>query len=131
MASHRVKTDRLEMHLVESGPPDGSPGVLLHGNLSTGRFVDARRPGHRRGRRLAVRRWGRSDSLGLIPGSAGRGRVRTAADGGADPRRPGALHAAAGGRVETEWFEESGHFPPLDARERWQARFFGFLESVA
>jgi pimeloyl-ACP methyl ester carboxylesterase len=36
----------------------------------------------------------------------------------------------AGGRVETEWFEESGHFPPIDARERWSARFFGFLESV-
>ena len=35
------------------------------------------------------------------------------------------------GRVETEWFEESGHFPPIDARERWSARFFGFLESVA
>ncbi len=29
-----------------------------------------------------------------------------------------------------EWFEESGHFPPLDARERWNAVFFGFLESV-
>jgi pimeloyl-ACP methyl ester carboxylesterase len=39
-------------------------------------------------------------------------------------------YAAAGGRVETEWFEESGHFPPIDARERWAARFFGFLESV-
>jgi pimeloyl-ACP methyl ester carboxylesterase len=35
------------------------------------------------------------------------------------------------GRVEMEWFEESGHFPPIDARERWSARFFGFLESVA
>jgi pimeloyl-ACP methyl ester carboxylesterase len=35
------------------------------------------------------------------------------------------------GRVETEWFEESGHFPPIDARERWSARFFGFLESVS
>jgi hypothetical protein len=35
------------------------------------------------------------------------------------------------GRVEMEFFEESGHFPPIDARERWSARFFGFLESVA
>lgn len=34
------------------------------------------------------------------------------------------------GRVEIEIFEESGHFPPIDARERWAARFFGFLESV-
>ena len=37
---------------------------------------------------------------------------------------------ARGGRVQMEWFEESGHFPPLDARERWNAVFFGFLESV-
>jgi pimeloyl-ACP methyl ester carboxylesterase len=40
-------------------------------------------------------------------------------------------YAAAGGRVETELFAESGHFPPIDAAERWSARFFGFLESVA
>jgi pimeloyl-ACP methyl ester carboxylesterase len=40
-------------------------------------------------------------------------------------------YAAAGGRVETELFEGSGHFPPIDAAERWSARFFGFLESVA
>ena len=39
-------------------------------------------------------------------------------------------YAAAGGRVETEMFEGSGHFPPIDARERWAARFFGFLESA-
>ena len=31
-------------------------------------------------------------------------------------------YAARGGRVQMEWFEESGHFPPLDARERWNAR---------
>ncbi len=37
---------------------------------------------------------------------------------------------ARGGRVQMEWFEESGHFPPVDARERWNAVFFGFLESV-
>jgi pimeloyl-ACP methyl ester carboxylesterase len=40
-------------------------------------------------------------------------------------------YAAAGGRVETELFEGSGHFPPIDAAERWRAVFFGFLESVA
>jgi pimeloyl-ACP methyl ester carboxylesterase len=39
-------------------------------------------------------------------------------------------YAAHGGRVESELFEGSGHFPPIDARERWSARFFGFLESV-
>jgi pimeloyl-ACP methyl ester carboxylesterase len=36
----------------------------------------------------------------------------------------------AGGRVEMEIFEESGHAPFLDAAERWSAVFFGFLESV-
>jgi pimeloyl-ACP methyl ester carboxylesterase len=39
-------------------------------------------------------------------------------------------YAAHGGRVESELFEGSGHFPPIDARERWSARFFGFLETV-
>jgi pimeloyl-ACP methyl ester carboxylesterase len=36
----------------------------------------------------------------------------------------------AGGRVETELFEGSGHFPAIDAADRWAARFFGFLDSV-
>ena len=40
MRSHRVKTDRLTMQLVESGPEDGIPVVLIHGNLSTGRFYE-------------------------------------------------------------------------------------------
>jgi pimeloyl-ACP methyl ester carboxylesterase len=40
MRSHRVKTDRLTMQLAESGPADGVPVVLLHGNLSTGRFYE-------------------------------------------------------------------------------------------
>ena len=40
MRSHRVATDRLEMQLVESGPEDGIPVVLIHGNLSTGRFFE-------------------------------------------------------------------------------------------
>jgi pimeloyl-ACP methyl ester carboxylesterase len=40
MRSHRVKTDRLEMQLVQSGPEDGIPVVLIHGNLSTGRFYE-------------------------------------------------------------------------------------------
>ena len=39
-------------------------------------------------------------------------------------------YAADGGRVEAELFEGSGHFPPIDAAERWSARFFGFLEST-
>jgi pimeloyl-ACP methyl ester carboxylesterase len=40
-------------------------------------------------------------------------------------------YAAAGGHVEIEMFAGSGHFPPIDAAERWSARFFAFLESVA
>ena len=40
MRSHSVDTDRLRMHLVESGPEDGVPVVLIHGNLSTGRFYE-------------------------------------------------------------------------------------------
>ena len=36
----------------------------------------------------------------------------------------------AGGRAEMETFEGSGHFPPIDAAERWSATFFAFLDSV-
>jgi pimeloyl-ACP methyl ester carboxylesterase len=36
----------------------------------------------------------------------------------------------AGGRVEIEIFEESGHAPFLDSAARWSAVFFGFLESA-
>jgi pimeloyl-ACP methyl ester carboxylesterase len=40
MRSLSVATDRLRMHLVESGPEDGIPVLLIHGNLSTGRFYE-------------------------------------------------------------------------------------------
>lgn len=33
-------TDRLRMHYLESGPADGEPVVLIHGNLATGRFME-------------------------------------------------------------------------------------------
>ena len=60
-------------------------------------------------------------SLGAVPGLARRGRVPAAADGHPDPRR--ARRATSARRaVEIEIFEESGHFPPIDARERWSAR---------
>jgi pimeloyl-ACP methyl ester carboxylesterase len=36
----------------------------------------------------------------------------------------------AGGRVEIEMFEGSGHFPAIDAQERWTATFFAFLDSA-
>src|SRR5690349_21784176 len=40
MRSFRVETDRLGMQVYESGPEDGVPVVLIHGNLSTGRFYE-------------------------------------------------------------------------------------------
>lgn len=40
-------------------------------------------------------------------------------------------YAARGGQVEATIYEESGHFPPLDARERWTAQFFAHLEGAA
>src|SRR3954451_2361404 len=40
MRSFRVDTDRLRMQVLESGPEDGIPVVLIHGNLSTGRFYE-------------------------------------------------------------------------------------------
>jgi len=39
-------------------------------------------------------------------------------------------YRAAGGRVEMEMFEGSGHAPFIDAAERWSTVFQGFLASV-
>jgi pimeloyl-ACP methyl ester carboxylesterase len=33
-------TDRLRMHYIESGPEDGIPVLMIHGNLATGRFFE-------------------------------------------------------------------------------------------
>ncbi|MDT7651120.1 MAG: hypothetical protein QOI36_2526 [Pseudonocardiales bacterium] len=38
--SATVDTDRIRMHHLESGPADGTPVVMVHGNLSTGRFFE-------------------------------------------------------------------------------------------
>lgn len=38
-------TDRLRMRYIESGPEDGIPILMIHGNLSTGRFYEQLMPG--------------------------------------------------------------------------------------
>ena len=45
MISQVLQTDRLRMRYTESGPRDGVPVVMLHGNLSTGRFFEHLMPG--------------------------------------------------------------------------------------
>jgi len=50
--SQTAATDRLRVHWIESGPADGVPVVLLHGNLSTGRFFEHLMPGAPAGLRL-------------------------------------------------------------------------------
>ena len=40
VTAHQTDTDRLRMHWLEYGPSDGEPVVLIHGNLSTGRFFE-------------------------------------------------------------------------------------------
>ncbi|MFK7804540.1 MAG: alpha/beta hydrolase [Anaerolineae bacterium] len=40
VTSHTIKTDRLTMHYLAYGPEEGVPVVLIHGNLSTGRFYE-------------------------------------------------------------------------------------------
>jgi pimeloyl-ACP methyl ester carboxylesterase len=69
-------------------------------------------------------------SLGLIPGWPGAD-VFPPQPMVAQIRAVLEAYEARGGRVQASLYEGSGHFPPLDARERWSAEFFGFLESVA
>ena len=45
VSSHTVQTKRLRMKYIESGPVDGVPVVMVHGNLSTGRFFEHLMPG--------------------------------------------------------------------------------------
>lgn len=37
----------------------------------------------------------------------------------------------AGGRVETETFEGSGHGPHVDAAARWSAVYFAFIDAIS
>jgi pimeloyl-ACP methyl ester carboxylesterase len=43
--SQTVRTSRLNVHYIESGPSDGVPVLMIHGNLSTGRFFEHLMPG--------------------------------------------------------------------------------------
>jgi pimeloyl-ACP methyl ester carboxylesterase len=45
VTSHTADTKRLRMKYIESGPRDGVPVVMIHGNLSTGRFYEHLMPG--------------------------------------------------------------------------------------
>jgi len=45
VSGHTVQTARLRMRYIESGPADGTPIVMIHGNLSTGRFFEHLMPG--------------------------------------------------------------------------------------
>ena len=45
VTSHTIETDRLRVHYLESGPEDGIPVLLIHGNLSTARFYEHILPG--------------------------------------------------------------------------------------
>lgn len=45
VTSHTARTARLDTHWIESGPQDGVPVVLVHGNLSTCRFYEHILPG--------------------------------------------------------------------------------------
>jgi pimeloyl-ACP methyl ester carboxylesterase len=40
VVSHTADTDRLRVHYLEAGSEGGIPVVLVHGNLSTGRFFE-------------------------------------------------------------------------------------------
>ena len=40
VSAHMLDTDRLRMRYLESGPTDGIPVVLIHGNLATSRFYE-------------------------------------------------------------------------------------------
>lgn len=61
-------TSRLRVHWLEYGPEDGVPVVLVHGNLSTGRFWEHVLPGAPEGFRFIapdMRGFGRSEPLDL------------------------------------------------------------------
>ena len=40
VSAHTISTNRINIHTLTYGPEDGIPVVLIHGNLSTGRFYE-------------------------------------------------------------------------------------------
>ncbi len=52
VTSRTVQTKRLRMRYMESGPADGVPVVMIHGNLSTGRFFEHLMPDAPNGYRI-------------------------------------------------------------------------------
>jgi pimeloyl-ACP methyl ester carboxylesterase len=63
-----IQTRRLRTHCWVQGPEDGEPLLLIHGNLTTGRFWQAvadRLPGHFRAVAPDLRGFGRSERVGL------------------------------------------------------------------
>ena len=75
-------------------------------------------------------RWARSASSASCPGWPGEDAFPPQPMVAQIRARARALRGRAAAAWRCELFEGSGHFPPIDARERWSARFFGFLESV-
>ena len=68
VSAHTTVTERLRMHWLQYGPDDGEPVVLVHGNLSTGRFFEHLLPGAPARYRFVVpdmRGFGRSEPLAL------------------------------------------------------------------
>lgn len=68
VTSHTVDTDRMRTHYLAAGPEDGTPVVMVHGNLSTGRFFEhllPDAPGHLRFVVPDMRGFGDSEALPL------------------------------------------------------------------
>ncbi|MBU6245857.1 MAG: alpha/beta hydrolase [Actinomycetales bacterium] len=68
VTAHDIDTDRLRVHYLQSGAPDGIPVVLVHGNLSTGRFYEtvmSGAPEHFRFIAPDMRGFGRSERKAL------------------------------------------------------------------
>ena len=68
--------------------------------------------------------------LGAVPGLAGRGARSRRSRWSRQIRAVLERYREAGGRVEMEMFEGSGHFPAIDARERCAEVFFGFVAAA-